>query len=439
MWTVELAVMATMIVLNSVFAGYEIALATVSLARLDTLYQEHRRGAAAALRMKKNMEASLAVVQLGVTLVGAIAAATGGSGAKESLAPSLQRFGMTEAAADVLAIAIVVVPLTVITIMFGELVPKVFSLRNKEWVCLTFSRPMEWFAYSVWPVVWFFESVVGVIVRWGERCWKRAGDATSEQAALQELRAIAALARMSRLIGIREERIILSAARLSTTPIRTIMLPAQYISMLSADASLSDALIAAHQDMHTRFPVSEKAGDPQQITGYVNFKDIIACLHVSPQQPSLRSVVRRLPILDAETSVAACLEQLIRDYTHIALVRDAQHTVVGMVTMEDVIEELVGEIGDEYDRLPAHVIPVGNGWIVGGNANLTQLRETTGIDFPAVSGETPPTLNQWVTQHLGRPPHGGDQINLDSATILVRKVRRQSVQEIQLIRNLPPP
>ncbi len=205
---------------------------------------------------------------------------------------------------------------------------------------------------------------------------------------------------MSRLIGIREERIILSAARLSSTPIRTIMLPAQYISMLSADASLAEALIAAHQDMHTRFPVTETSGDPQQITGYVNFKDIIACLHVSPQQPSLRSVVRRLPTLDAETSVAGCLEQLIRDYTHIALVRDAQNTVVGMVTMEDVIEELVGEIGDEYDRLPSHVIPVGNGWIVGGNAGLSQLRETTAIEFPTVGSEASPTLNQWVIHAL---------------------------------------
>ena len=174
MWTIELAVMATMIVLNSVFAGYEIALASVGLARLDTLVKENRRGALAAWRMKQDMEASLAVVQLGITLVAAIAAATGGAGAEESIAPGLQSLGLSPAAAEILAIAMVVVPLTVVTIIFGELVPKVFSLRNKEWVCLKLSRPMEWFAYSVWPAVRFFEGSVGLIMRWGERRWQQS-------------------------------------------------------------------------------------------------------------------------------------------------------------------------------------------------------------------------------------------------------------------------
>ena len=435
MWTFELAVMAAMIGLNSIFAGYEIALASVGLARLDTLVKEKRRGAVAAWRMKQNMEASLAVVQLGITLVAAVAAATGGAGAEESIAPRLRSMGLSPAVAEIGAIAIVVVPLTVVTIIFGELVPKVFSLRNKEWVCLKLSRPMEWFAYSVWPAVRFFEGSVGLIMRWGERRWRRTGHAGSEQAALQELRAIAALARTSRLIGVREERIIVSAARLSSTPVRAIMLPSEFISMLDADASLADALIAAHQDMHTRFPVTEQADDPQQIVGYVNFKDIVSALRLSPKQPSLRAVVRRLPSLDAETSVAGCLEQLIREYTHIALVHDSSGTVIGMITMEDVIEELVGEIGDEYDRLPSHVIPVGTGWIVGGNATLAQLHDVASIDFPIDEGSAVSTLSQWVTQRLGRPPRGGDQLAVDSVRLLVRKVRRQAVQEAHLIRD----
>ena len=195
--------------------------------------------------------------------------------------------------------------------------------------------------------------------------------------------------------------------------------------------------IAAHQDMHTRFPVTERAGDPQQIVGYVNFKDIVAALRLSPKHPSLRAVVRRLLSLNSETSVATCLEQLIREYTHIALVREPSGTVVGMITMEDVIEELVGEIGDEYDRLPSHVIPVGTGWIVGGNATLDHLRNVAGIEFPVDEGSATSTLNQWVIQRLGRPPRGGDQLPLDSTSILVRKVRRQAVQEAQLIRDVP--
>jgi putative hemolysin len=311
-------------------------------------------------------------------------------------------------------------------------------LRNKEWVCLRLSQPMEWFSYAVWPAVRFFELTVGLIMSWGERRWKKGGESAQEQAALQELRAIAALARMSRLIGVREERIILSAVRLSSTPIRSVMLPAQDISMLDADASLSDALIAAHQDMHTRFPVTEEAGDPQQIVGYANFKDIVACLHISPERPALRAVIRRLPRLNAEMSVAECLEKLIREYAHIALVTEPDGKVVGMITMEDVLEELVGEIGDEYDRLPSHLIPVGDGWIVGGNTTLQPIRDVAGIQLPAADGEDLSTVNQWVQHRLGRAARGGDQISVGSLRILVRKVRRQSVQEAQLLPTTPP-
>lgn len=428
MWTVELVVMAVMIALNGVFAGYEIALASVGVGRLSALADAGRRGAASALRMKQNTEASLAVVQLGITVVGVVAAATGGAGAEESIEPTLREWGLSRNVAQFLAIGLVAAPLTVVTIIFGELVPKVFSLRNKEWVCLKLSPLIEWFSYAVWPAVWFFETTVTWIMKWGERSWKSGTGEGSEEAMLQELRGTAALARMSRLIGHREEGIIVGASRLSSTPLEQIMLPAEFIGMLTADMSISEALIAAHQDMHTRFPVSEVARDPQRILGYVNFKDIVAALRLAPRDPSLRNIVRRLRSFDAETSVADALEQLMRERNHIALVTD-QGKVVGMVTLEDIVEELVGEIHDEFDRLPAHLVPAGQGWIAGGFVPLSQLRDTTGIDLPPLSEKPIHTLNDWIIERLGEPPRGGEEIQTDACRILVRKVRRTLVQE----------
>lgn len=434
MFTIELFVMAAMIAVNSLFAAYEIALASIGVARLDSLAQERKHGAAAALRMKQGMEASLAVVQLGITLVGAVAAATGGAGAEEMIEPIFLGWGMSAGWAQFLAIAVVVMPLTVVTIIFGELVPKVFALRNKEWVCLTLSPPMEWFSKAVWPAVWLLESSVSLIMAWSERRWTPSGDGHPREAALQELRAIAALARTSRLIGRREEGIIVSAARLANTPVTGIMLPAQYISMLKLDDSLTDALIAAHHDMHTRFPVTTRAGDPQAIVGYVNFKDIVATLRLSPHDPSIRGILRPLPTCAAEKSVSQCLEQLIRDHNHIALVRDQDNLVLGMVTLEDILEELVGEIHDEYDRLPGHLAPSGDSWIVGGNVSLDRLRDVTGITLPVQPGEPIHTLNGWVTDRLERPPHGGEILHADDIRIVVRKVRRNHVQEALIVR-----
>lgn len=373
MWGLELTVIVAMIGVNGVFAGYEIALASVSLARLQVLAREGRRGADAALQLKGNIEGSFAVAQLGMTLAGAIAAATGGAGAQEQIAPLLQsQLAASPAVAKVVAIALVVVPLTAVTIVFGELLPKVFGLRNREWLCLRLSPIMRWFAPGVWPAVWLLEKSVTAIRHWGERHWRPQlpGEATSEAAELLELRAGAALARTYRLIGYREEGIIVGATGLSTRPVRAIMLPADHISLLDANASLADSLIAAHLDMHTRFPVAERVGDPQTIIDYVTFKDIVAHLRLAPHAPSLRAVLRPIPSLPDDLPIANCLERLLREHTHIALVRDAANQAVGMITLEDILEELVGDIQDEYDRLPTHAVPSGHAWVVGGGISL---------------------------------------------------------------------
>jgi putative hemolysin len=436
---IDWAIIAAMILLNGVFAAYEIALASISLSRLEMLAAEQRWGAKAAFRMKASMEASLAVVQLGITLVGVIAAATGGAEAQEGIAPFLQNY-VSARWAEFLALAIVVVPLTIITIVIGELIPKVFALRNKELVCLRLSPAMLWFSFVVWPAVWMLEAVVKGSVALGERFLFRAGSKISRDEAshLQELRATAAVARSSRLIGPRQERIILSAARLSSRPVGEIVLPAEHVSLFNIDDSLSDCLIAAHLDMHTRFPVTERHGDPQGIIGYVNFKDLVSQMRLAPKRPKLASILRPLPVFGASVPIAHVLESMMREHTHIALVRDAEQRVLGIVTLEDIIEELVGEIEDEHDRLPTHVASSEAGWIVGGGVTLARLREVTGIDL---EGDKPQearllsrTLAQWMEEELGRTVKGGDELQRAGLRILVRKIRRQEVQEAQLSR-----
>ncbi len=435
MWGFELAIMATMIGINSVFAAYEIALASVSLSRLRRLADDHRNGAKVALYMKQNMEASLAVVQLGITLVGAIAAAVGGSGAEEKVAPPLMDLlGVSEGTAEVLAIALVVVPLTVVTIVVGELIPKVFALRNPERVCLTLSPFMRGFSFSVWPAVWLFETVVMGVMSWGERLGSgNAGN--SETVELQELRAITAMARASRLIGHREERIILGAMELQSRAVRTIMLPAEHVTTLDANASLADNLITAHLDMHTRFPVVARKGDPQTIIGYANFKDIIATMRLAPQEPTFRTIIRPILSFKDDERIAVCLERMMREHTHIALVRDVDSRVVGLVTLEDILEELVGEIEDEYDRLPAHIVESGSSWVAGGGISVDRLKATTGIDIsvdPPAAGAR--TLSDWVSGHLGREVRGGEIVERGAVRVVVRKVRRKKVQEAQVSR-----
>jgi putative hemolysin len=133
---------------------------------------------------------------------------------------------------------------------------------------------------------------------------------------------------------------------------------------------------------------------------------------------------------------------MMREHTHIALVRDPGGRVVGMVTLEDVLEELVGDIRDEYDQLPAYVVPAGTDWVAGGGVGLDGLKERTGLDLAAdpPAADSARTLSEWVVGHLGGPVRGGEVVERSGTRVAVRKVRRRKVQEAQVGRvTLAPP
>lgn len=433
-------IIGCMVALNAVFAAYEIALASVSLGRLKVMADENRPGAKTAFHMKENMEASLAVIQLGITLVGAIAAATGGAGVDDTIGPYLQeRFGMSARWSNVCALAIFVVPLSAVTIVAGELIPKVFALKNKEWVCIKLSPAMHLMSKITYPAVWVLEASSSMLLDWSERRWRPLLDGHKHEVAeMQELRAVVALARTSRLIGKQEEKIILGAARLSARKIAEVMVRIDEIVTLDLDHTMAESLVIAHTDMHTRFPVCEHSGDRQSICGYVNFKDIVSELRLSPDMPSLRGIVRSLHYLDADLTLSAGLESMIREHTHIALVRDKAKLVVGMLTLEDIMEELVGDILDEFDRAPTHFAYSGSGWVAGGGVPLERLEQAAGVKFErtAVPAEVR-NINDLIRHIVGRPVRGGDIVRSSGLRFLVRKVRRQHVMETQVTRDDP--
>jgi putative hemolysin len=161
-------------------------------------------------------------------------------------------------------------------------------------------------------------------------------------------------------------------------------------------------------------------------------------MRLSPRETRLRAIVRPVAFFRDDQAIAVCLERMMREHAHIALVRDADARVVGMVTLEDFLEELVGEIEDEYDRLPAHIYVSGSSWVAGGGLPLDQLQAASGLDL---SGDSPTpgarTLSQWVSGHLGREVRRGDVVERGGVRVLVRKVRRQQVQEAQVSRSDP--
>jgi len=189
--------------------------------------------------------------------------------------------------------------------------------------------------------------------------------------------------------------------------------------------SLAEALIEAHIHHHTRFPLS-KGEDRNEIIGYVNFKDIVSALQLNPKDPSLKGICRPVLSVEQNESVSSLLNRLIKTYQHIAIVKDLKGKVCGVVTLEDVIESIVGEISDEYDLLPDYFYQIAeNRYVVGGGIAMSRLTS----EFCRVLSEESMNLDEWVRARLGRAPRSEDIIEYEDIVFNVRKVRRSSLYE----------
>jgi putative hemolysin len=190
--------------------------------------------------------------------------------------------------------------------------------------------------------------------------------------------------------------------------------------------------------MHTRYPTCREPDNPLTVNGYVNFKDIVSALRINPADPRLKNIIRPLQRMEVHTTLAQALEQMIRDNIHIAAVCHPDGTIAGLITLEDIVEELVGHIGDEYDRLPAHIHPLATGWIMGGGVPLATVMSTVGRPAPLPPGDKQ-VLADWCQTQQGRLPHSGDAICAEGLEVQVRKLRRRKVKEALVRAYAPPP
>lgn len=419
----EIVVMLVMMALNAVFAAYEMALASISRTKLMALVNLKRKGAAEGMYMKDRMEGSLAVVQLGITLAGAIAAAIGGAGVDEYLSPLLKsNFQMADWVADTLSLVLLIIPLSVFTIIFAELIPKTYAIHHQVRVCLVLSPLMKVLSHLAYPAITVLERIVKKAMHMAEH---RHGK-EKEDTGLHELNAAVAVARTSRLLGPQQEKILLSAAQLSVRPVKEIMIPIRDVSMIPLSGSLTEALIQAHNDMHTRFPVCASDG---HIEGYVNFKDIVAGLKINPADPSIKGILRPIKSVLSSTVISQVLEKMIFEKLHIAIVIGAEGgPAIGMVTLEDIIEEMVGEIEDEFDRTPGYIHPYGSGWLMGGGVTMAAFEAAVGRKM-FTPEEEKMKLAEWFSQKKKGPLKGGELVVYEDLHIIARKLRRKKLGE----------
>lgn len=312
---------------------------------------------------------------------------------------------------------------TLLMLQFTEILPKTLGVRYNATIALWMTRPLTLMIRLFRPIL--------AVTHWFNRPFEGKPEAGRTPTGAAELIALAGLARLAKQITTHQERIIRGATRLSRMRVREIMIPVQHVSFLSSSMDLAQALVAAHLEAHTRFPVCEE-NDPDRVVGYVNFKEMVYFMRTNPNDPRLTGVIRPLYEVAPEMSAAELLRLFVEQHIHIAVVQDPVGSTLGIVTLEDLVEELVGEIEDEFDRLPRLLHPLSGGtWIVGGGVKLIQLNSRLGTTL------APPeeTLSAWLTRRLTDPVKPGDVVDEQGVTFTVRRIRRGRVFEATVTGN----
>lgn len=312
------------------------------------------------------------------------------------------------------------VVLTFVMVQFTEILPKTLGVRFNRELAGVIAGPLN----SVVTVLTPFLR----LVHWINHPFEAKKGSSSFVATAEEIAAMAGLARLSNQISFHQERIIRGASHLARHKVCEVMIPAEQVAFLSTSQTLAEAVIAAHMDIHTRFPVCEK-NDKNNVVGYVNFKEMIYFMRTNPQDPSFRGIIRPVHFAGPDESAADLLQVFVEQHIHIAIVRDKNGATLGFVTLEDLVEELVGEIEDEFDKLPRmfHALSGGT-WMVGGGVSMAEVAK--GLNNPKL--ESAEKVSVWLSNALNHSPKPGDIYRQAGVEFAVRRVRRGQVFEVSV-------
>lgn len=338
---IDLLILMLLILLGGVLAGAEMALVTARRGRLEQRAEEGSVRARAALQLRRHPERFLASVQVGITLLGAIAAAFGGSSLAGHLEAILRDVGLGDASSEV-AFAVVVAGITYLSVVFGELVPKSLALRFADGYALLIARPMLVIGWIVQPVAWVLTASSNLVLRlFGDRTNFVEGKLSRD-----DLEHMVEEASTQGGIDASTGRLMSRAIEFSQLRVQDIMVPRRFVASVPHDAD-AQALRSVMLDQgHRRVPVHETSID--RITGYVLREDVLRCLW-DGRTPDI-AALRREPYFVPEVMPAErALRELQTRRLHLAIVVDEHGGTAGLLTLEDLVEELVGEIFHEHD------------------------------------------------------------------------------------------
>ncbi len=423
----EVGVIALLILINGLFAAAEIALVTIRRSRVQQLMEEGHRGARRVHRLVSQPGRFLAVIQLGITFVGFLAAAFAGASIVGTLQLALEGVPIVGAQAGLVALLAVTLVITVVTIIFGELVPKSLALAHAEPLALLVASPIEWIGRLFAPLVWFLTTTTSAVARlFG------VSGAQQERLSAEELMIMIERGGEQGIIEAEEQQMIGAVLELGEQRVHEVMVPRIDIKAVPASATIDEFVQMIVDEGHSRIPVYEESID--NIIGILYAKDLLPYL-ARGESPDIRSILRTPLFVPESITVDDLLHNFQRRKVHIAIVLDEYGGTAGLVTIEDLIEEIVGEIQDEYDVEEPMIEPLSdNEARVDGRASIDDVAEHFAVQLNGADSEQYDTVGGLVYHEIGGVPAVGDVVIVDGLTLTVETTDGRRVGKVMVVR-----
>jgi CBS domain containing-hemolysin-like protein len=399
------------LVLNGFFVAAEFALVRVRETRIVQLEQEGSARAGTVRAALQDLDAYLSVCQVGITIASLGLGWVGEPAVSELIRPGFVLLGIEdERIVEIAAVALGFAIITYAHLVFGEQAPKYFSIQLAEKTALWIARPLKLFMLLFRPVVWLVNASTNFVLRpWGIRLGEGM-EAHSEE----ELRIMISSSASSGILDPQERDYINNVFDFGDTVAREIMVPRPDIEALPNDAPLEVMVEKAAFGRYTRYPVYE--GDLDHILGVVHVKDLFRAAKEEPESFDLKPLIRDCLVVPENKRIEEMLREFQKRKLQVAIVIDEWGSVEGLITIEDVLEELVGEIQDEFDEDEAAIEPLSEDvYAVDGRIPITDVNEYFDLDLP---NEDFDTIGGFVLGSLGRPPEPGDTVEVDDGSVL---------------------
>jgi len=410
-----------LILANGFFSSAEIAIVAVRKSRLAQLIQEKWPGAATLAALKEDPGRFLATVQIGVTVVGSMASVIGGAATVIYLEPVVAQ-SLPESAASwagVIALGITVTLISYFSLVVGELVPKSLGLRHSERLACIAARPIHGLSRAAGPLVKLLTVSTDAIL-W---LFGQSGGAQEAFISEEEVKHMVREGAEHGIFDEAERELIHSVFEFTDTSVREVMVPRSEVHSIDATTPPAEILATLVETGFSRMPVFQ--GDLDHIIGIVHIKDLLREVE-KPEPAPLSAIMHPAFFVPDSMQISDLLRELQARRTHMAIVVNEFGTVVGLLTIEDLLEEIVGEIRDEFDvdeEQPVQVLPDGS-LLVQGSFPLADLRERYGV--PLEESPDYRTVAGFVLSRLKRFPKGGEAITEDGykMTVVVLDGRR---------------